>query len=164
MITERIIRQASASYILHSYKSKSRFWPLSVCLSVRLPSGTLLELFFSFLEQFISIMLHYRYTLPFVVVSRLRYTSSAIYVRSLVQYGRVTLTLLASVRHVCHAAVTQCSANNIFLAVSVNIVSRLLYTLPLSGLSSVRRVCHADVTKYSAIYNFLGLSAVVVSR
>ena len=75
-------------------------------------------------------MLHCRNVLPFVVVSRLRYTSSAIYVRSLVHYGRATLTLLTSVRHVCHATVTQCSAINSFLAASVTIVSRLLYTLP----------------------------------
>ncbi len=86
-----------------------------MCLCVRLPSVTLRPLFFSFLERFITIISHCRYKLPLVVVSRLRYTPSAIYVRSSVHYGRVTLTLLTFVRHVCNAAVTQYSAIYSFL-------------------------------------------------
>ena len=99
----------------------------SVRPCVRHAAGTLLPLFYSFLARFITIVSHYRYAFPLVVVSRLRYTPSAIYVRSSVHYGRVTLTLLTSVRHVCHADVTRCSAIYSFFAPSVNIVSRLRY-------------------------------------
>ena len=82
-------------------------------------------------------------------------------------YSRIALTLqtfrylctFVSPLWSCHADVTNfrpsrlsryrytVSVSSYFLTPYFNIVSRLLYTLPLNLLSSVRRVCHADVTQ-----------------